>query len=58
MGPEVVLMHLALIPGSGAATGCTGVALLAPLLNIVSCLLLVVPLLDIIQGLVDTQVTA
>jgi hypothetical protein len=37
-GPDVVLMHLVLIPGAGAATGCRGVALLAPLLDIISCL--------------------
>jgi hypothetical protein len=36
-GPDVVLvlMHLAPIPGSGAGNDCTGVALPAPLLNIV-----------------------
>jgi hypothetical protein len=47
-GPNIVLRHFALIPGPGAATGCTGVALLAPCLSIVSCL-------DLIQDLVDTQ---
>jgi hypothetical protein len=50
-------MNLAPIPGSGAATGCTGVALPAPFLNIGSCLEPVVPLPDLIQSLVDTQVT-
>lgn len=49
--PDVVLMHLALIPGLGAAIGCMGVALPTPLLNIIDCL-------DLIQGLVDTQVTS
>jgi hypothetical protein len=55
--PEVILMHLALIPDLGTMTGCTGVALLAPLLNIIFSLESVVPLLGLIQGLVDTQVT-
>lgn len=53
-----VLMHVALIPGSGAMTGCTGVALPALHLNIVSCLEPVVPFPDLIQGLVDTEVTS
>jgi hypothetical protein len=57
-GHDVVLMHLASHPGSEAATGCTGVALPAPLLSIVTCLEPVVPLPDLIQGLVDTQVTS
>jgi hypothetical protein len=56
-GLEILLMHLASIPGLGAVTGCTGVTLVAPLLNIISCLEPVVPLLDLIQGLVDTQMT-
>jgi hypothetical protein len=51
-------MHLAPIPGSSAAINCTGVALTAPLLNIVSCLEPMVPLSELIQGLVDTQVTS
>jgi hypothetical protein len=46
-------MHLAPIPGSGSASGCTGVTLLAPFLNIVSCLEPVVPLPDLIQGFVE-----
>jgi hypothetical protein len=53
-GLNVVLMHLAPIPGLGVVTGCTGVTLIAQLLNIVSCLESVVPLLDLILGLVDT----
>jgi hypothetical protein len=56
-GPDIVLMHLTPIPGPGAATGCTGILLPAPLLNIASCLEPVVPLPDLIQGLDDTQVT-
>jgi hypothetical protein len=52
-GPDVALMYLAPIYGSGAVTGCTGVAVRAPLLNIVSCLEPAVPLPDLIQGLVD-----
>jgi hypothetical protein len=47
--PDVVLMSLAPIPGSGAPTGCAVVARLAPLLNIISCLELVVPLPCLIQ---------
>jgi hypothetical protein len=43
---EVVMMHLALIPGLWPATGCTGVELLAPLRNIISCLESVVRLLN------------
>jgi hypothetical protein len=42
-GTDVVLMNLAQIPGSDTTTGCTGVALLAPLLNIVSCLDYAIP---------------
>jgi hypothetical protein len=57
-GPEVVLIHLAPIPGSMAASGSIGVALAAPFLNIVSCLKPVVPLPDLIQGLIETQVTS
>jgi hypothetical protein len=57
-GPDIVLMHLVLIPGSGAMTGCTGVALPAPLCNIGFYVEPVVPLLDLIQGLVDTEVTS
>jgi hypothetical protein len=49
-------MHQAPIPGTGAVTGCTGVALLAQLLNIMFCLESVVPLLGFIQSLVETQV--
>jgi hypothetical protein len=56
-GPNIVLMYLALIPGSGAATGYTGKAPLAPLLCIVSCLAPVVPLPEFIQDLLDTQMT-
>jgi hypothetical protein len=57
-GPDVVLMQLAPIPGSGAVTGCTGVAVPAPLRNNISCLRPVVPLLGLIQGTVDTQVAS
>jgi hypothetical protein len=57
-GLNIVLTHLVPIPGSGAATDCTGVTLSATLLNIVSCLESVVPLLSLIQGLVDIQVTS
>jgi hypothetical protein len=56
-GPNVVLMHLAPIPGLEAAIGCTGVTLLAPLACIISCLEPVVSLLDLIQFLIDTQMT-
>jgi hypothetical protein len=58
MGTDTVLMHLAPIPGSGAMTGCTGVTLLAPSLNIIYFLELVVPLPDLILGLVDTKLTS
>jgi hypothetical protein len=57
-GPDVVLMHLAPNPGSVLATGCTGVTLPALLLNIVYSLESVVYLLDLIQGLFNTQVTS
>jgi hypothetical protein len=56
-GPEVVVMHLAPIPGLGPATGCTGVGLLVPLLNIVSSLESVVSLPNIFLGLDHTEVT-
>jgi hypothetical protein len=52
-GPDIVLMHLAPIPGSGSVTGYTGVARAAPLLSIISRLKPVVLLLDFILGLVD-----
>jgi hypothetical protein len=51
-------MNLAPIPGSAAATGCTGVTLPATLLNIVSCLERFSSLPGLIQGLADTQVTS
>jgi hypothetical protein len=57
-GPDVLQMHLAQSPGSGATTGSTVVALLEPLLNIVSYLEPVVHFPNFIQGLVDTQVTS
>jgi hypothetical protein len=56
-GPDIVLMHLAKIPGSEAVTGCTGVTLPAPLPCIISCLEPVVPLRGLIQFLTDTQMT-
>jgi hypothetical protein len=55
--PKILLMHLSPIPGSGAATGCTGVALPPPHLNIISYMEPVVPLPDLIHGLVYTHVT-
>jgi hypothetical protein len=42
----------------GAMNGCTDVALLAALLNIVSYLEPVVPLPYLIQGFVNTEVTS
>jgi hypothetical protein len=57
-GSEIVLMHLAAIPGLVSVTGCTGVALPASLLNIASCLEPLVPLLGLIQGFVDTGLTS
>jgi hypothetical protein len=56
--PDVLLLHLAPILGSGAATGCTGVTLRAPLLIVDSFPEPVVPLSDLIQVLADTQVTS
>jgi hypothetical protein len=50
-------MHFAPNPGSGAATGCTGVTLPVPYLKIFPCLEPVLFLQDLIQGLLDTQVT-
>jgi hypothetical protein len=57
-GPNIILVHLALIPDLWATTGCTGVALSAPFLNIGSCLEPVEFLSNLIQGFVDTQVTS
>jgi hypothetical protein len=57
-GPNIVLIHMATSPGSQASGGCTGVTVLAPFLNIVSCLKPVVPLFDLVQGLVNTQVSS
>jgi hypothetical protein len=56
--PNSVLVNLAPIPNPGAATCRTDVALSAPSLNIASCLEPVVPLPNLIQGLVDTQVAS
>jgi hypothetical protein len=57
-GTDVVLPHPALVPGSGASTGCACVASSAPLLNVTFRLKPVVSSPDLIQGFVDTQVTA
>jgi hypothetical protein len=57
-GTDVVLPHPAPIPGSGASTGCAGVAPSAPLLNDILRLKPVVSLPHLIQGFVDLQVTA
>lgn len=57
-GTYFAVMHLALIPVPGAATGCTGVTLPALLLNIIHCLRPVAPLSDFIQGLLDTHITS
>jgi hypothetical protein len=54
-GPNAVLMCKAPIPGLGAATGSTGVTVMTPLLDVVSCLKPAVSLPDLVQGLVDTQ---
>jgi hypothetical protein len=56
--PNVVLVHLAPIPGLWAVTDRTGITLSAPFFNIASCLKQVEPLPDFIQGFVDTQVTS
>jgi hypothetical protein len=56
--PDIILVHLAMIPGSWSATGCTGVALSAPFLNISSHLEPVEFLPNLIQGFVVTQVTS
>jgi hypothetical protein len=56
--PDIILLHLAPIPSPGAGTGCTGVALSAPSLNIAFLLGPVVPLPNLIQGLVVTQVAS
>jgi hypothetical protein len=57
-GLDILLMHLAQIPGSGDATGRTGVALPAPHLNAVYCMVQIVLLPDLNEGLADTQVTS
>lgn len=57
MGPDVVLMHLAPAPGSGAANGCAGV-IEVTFLDVISCLKSVVHLPDHVQGLIDTQVNS
>jgi hypothetical protein len=38
-----------------SAIGCAGVAVLTPLLDVVSCLELAVPFRDLVQGHDDTQ---
>jgi hypothetical protein len=57
-GTDVVLPHPAPVPGSVASTGCACVASSAPPLNVTLRLKPVVSLPDLIQGFVDTQVTA
>jgi hypothetical protein len=57
-GPNAVLMHFDPISDSEAATGCIGVSLPAPLLNIGSSLEPVIPFLDIVQGFADILVTS
>jgi hypothetical protein len=37
-GSHIILVHLAPIPGPRTATGCTGITLPAPFLNVGSCL--------------------
>jgi hypothetical protein len=54
---NIILVHLSPIPGLWAATGCTGVTLLAPFLNIGSCFEPVESLSNLIQGFINTQVT-
>jgi hypothetical protein len=56
--PNIVLVHLASVPGPRVATGCTGVALSATFVNIASCLKSVEPLPKLIQGFVDTQMAS
>jgi hypothetical protein len=55
---NIVLVHRAPIPSPGAATYCADVEQSAPSLNIASCLEPVVPLPNVIQGFVDTEVTS
>jgi hypothetical protein len=57
-GTDVVLPHPAPVPGPGASTGCACVASSAPLLNVTLRLKPVVSSPDLIQGFVDTHVTA
>jgi hypothetical protein len=57
-GSNIVLVHVAQIPGLGAATCCTDVTLLVPFLNIISCLEPVVLLLNLAQGFVNIQMTS
>jgi hypothetical protein len=53
-GSNIILVHLALIPGPQASTGCTGVALSAPFLDVCSHLEPVESLSNLIQGFVNT----
>jgi hypothetical protein len=55
--PDIILVHLATIPGPRFATGCIDVALSAMFLNIGYRLEPAEPLPNRIQGFVDTQVT-
>jgi hypothetical protein len=54
--PDIILMRKAPTPGSGAAISCAGVARATSLLDVVSCLKPVVPLLHLVQDLIDAQV--
>jgi hypothetical protein len=53
-----VSMHQALTLGLWAVTGCTGVTMPVPLLDIIYCLEPAVPLPDLVQGLVVNQVSS
>jgi hypothetical protein len=53
-----MLIHKATTPGSWAATGCAGVLAPGLLFNIVSRLQPVIPLADLVQGLVGSQVSS
>jgi hypothetical protein len=53
-----IILNWAPTPGLQASGGCTGLTALAPFLNIRYCLKPVIPLSDLVQGLVNTQVSS
>jgi hypothetical protein len=55
---HVILVHLAPIPGPRTMTGCTGITLPAPYLNVGLCLEPIESLSNLIRGFINIQMTS